>query len=150
MRAEEAHRLIDGTSSKLLLALKLRFQEKLLSVLLFGSYAKGLAKPSSDMDFLVVCESLPEDPAVRTGIVADLVTEILLESGVRISLTLLSRDEALQEGALGSPLLASMLTGYKVIYDPKRFASKLLERLSSSVDMILVERGRSWDLKRTV
>jgi predicted nucleotidyltransferase len=47
-------------AAELLELLRRRYGKNLVSVVIFGSVARGTAKPSSDLDVLVVCESFPK------------------------------------------------------------------------------------------
>ncbi|MDW7977730.1 MAG: nucleotidyltransferase domain-containing protein, partial [Candidatus Caldarchaeum sp.] len=53
-------------SKKLTETLKRNLGEKLVSVALFGSVARGEAGPDSDLDILVICEDLPRSRLSRT------------------------------------------------------------------------------------
>lgn len=59
-----------------------QFDGQLVSIVLFGSRARGEAKPDSDMDVLVVMSSA--DPEVRKRI-RYLAVEVWLEYGVYLS-----------------------------------------------------------------
>jgi len=45
--------------------IKNHFRDRLISICLFGSVARGEAKPSSDIDILVVADDLPIDIGLR-------------------------------------------------------------------------------------
>lgn len=59
-----------------------QFDGQLVSIVLFGSRARGEAKPDSDMDVLVVMSSA--DPGIRRQI-RYLAVEVWLEYGVYLS-----------------------------------------------------------------
>ena len=52
---------------RLVEALRAAFAERLVSVVLFGSHARGEAKPESDLDIFLVVKGLPEGPLERIG-----------------------------------------------------------------------------------
>ncbi len=58
-------------------ALETRFGERLRTVVLFGSQARGEAGPESDHDLFVVIEDLPQDPLARSRIVRMALLPIL-------------------------------------------------------------------------
>jgi uncharacterized protein len=58
-------------------ALEHRFGECLVTVVLFGSQARGAARPDSDHDLFVVIEDLPQDPLARSRTVRTALMPIL-------------------------------------------------------------------------
>ncbi|RLG61730.1 hypothetical protein DRN87_01790, partial [Candidatus Geothermarchaeota archaeon] len=79
------------------------FREKLISIILFGSLARGTVKEYSDIDLLVVADPIPQDYSDRVKIISQIIDEV---GGVRLKLwrdkgiyplidvILLNRDEA--------------------------------------------------------
>jgi predicted nucleotidyltransferase len=127
------------------------FGHPVVSVTMFGSRVKGDARPNSDYDMMIIMEQLDPNPNVREELVASAIANILLESGLRISPLVLTREEATKEAETGSPLLASILSNYKILYDPTGFMAELLDLTKRSCPNITyVERGRAWSLARTV
>lgn len=122
-----------------------------LSVAMFGSRVSGTARPDSDYDMIIVMEQLNPDPNVRDRSVSCAVAEILLTSGIRISPLVLTREEATSEVENGSPLFASILSNYSVLYDPSGFMARLLDQVKRRRrGLTYVERGKAWNLARTV
>jgi len=122
-----------------------------VSVTMFGSQVKGEARPHSDYDMVIIMEALDPNPNVRQEIIAFAITNILFESGLRISPFVLTKEEATNEVQSGSPLFASVLSDYEILYDPTGFMAELLDltkRLRPKITY--VERGRAWNLARTV
>ena len=127
------------------------FGSPVVSVTMFGSRVKGDARPSSDYDMIIIMERLDSNPNVREESTVSAITSILLKSGIRISPLVLTKEEATYEVEKGSPLLASILLNYKILYDPTGFMAKLLDLTKRSCPNITyVERGRAWNLARTV
>jgi predicted nucleotidyltransferase len=135
-----------------LLGMVLRgFGRPVVSVTMFGSRVKGDAGPNSDYDMIIIMEQLDPNPNVREELAASAIANILLESGFRISPLVLTREEATNEVENGSPLFASVLSNYKILYDPSGFMAELLDLTKRSCPNITyVERGRAWNLARTV
>ena len=135
-----------------LLAMVLReFGASVVSVTMFGSQVKGEARPHSDYDVVIIMEALDPNPNMRGEIVASAITNILFESGLRISPLVFTREEATNEVENGSPLFATVLSDYAILYDPTGFMAELLDltkRLRPKITY--VERGRAWNLARTV
>ena len=65
-----------------------QFDEQVVSVLLFGSRARGEAEPDSDMDVLVVMSQ--ENPGMRRAI-RFLAVEVWLKYGIYVSTRVWSR-----------------------------------------------------------
>jgi predicted nucleotidyltransferase len=127
------------------------FGPHVASVVLFGSRVKGRARADSDFDMLLIVDHLDADPNRREEMVASAAADILLNSGTRISPIVLTKEEAEAEAKSGSPLLSSILSDYKVLYDPSKYGVQLLELIKQCrSEMRYVERGRSWNLARTV
>jgi predicted nucleotidyltransferase len=135
-----------------LLGMVLReFGRPLVSVTMFGSRVKGDAHAGSDYDMIIIMQQLDPNPNVREQLVASAVANILLESGLRISPLVLTREEASNEVENGSTLFAGILSNYKILHDPTGFMAELLDLTKRTCPNITyVERGRAWNLARTV
>jgi len=127
------------------------FGPSVVSVTMFGSRVKGGARSDSDYDMIIIMEHLDPNPNLREEMVASATADILLSSGIRISPLVFSREEAKLEAKNGSPLLASVLSNYRILYDPTRFMAELLDLVKCSrSSLTYVERGQTWNLARTV
>jgi len=127
------------------------FGSHVVSVTMFGSRVKGGARSDSDYDMLIIMDQIDQNPNVREERVASAITSILLASGDRISPLVLSREEVTHEAEQGSPLLASILVNYEILHDPSRFTAELLDLVKRSrSSLTYIERGRAWNLARTV
>lgn len=127
------------------------FGSRVVSVILFGSRVKGGARVDSDYDMLLVVDPLDMDPNGREEMVASAVADILLDSGTRISPIVLTKEEAEAEAKGGSPLFSSIMSDYKILYDPNKYGTQLLDLVKQfRSGMRYVERGRAWSLARTV
>lgn len=139
------------TPEQLLNMVLREFGPRVVSVTMFGSWVKNRARSDSDYDLVIIMDQLDQNPNVREEHVASATANILLRSGVRISPLVLSRDEAMHEVESGSPLFATILADYDILYDPSKFMAELLDLTKRSRSRLTyVERGRSWDLARTV
>ena len=102
-------------------------------------------------DMLLVVDPLDVDPNDREEMVASAVADILLNSGTRISPIVLTKEEAEAEAKSGSPLFSSILSDYKILYDPNKYGVQLLDLIKQShPGTRYIERGRAWNLARTV
>lgn len=112
-----------GVPEQLVAALKSGLGEHLVAVVLFGSRARGDASPESDWDVLVIAEGLPERRLDRQILLHGLLP---LELPGSVSVVGRTPDEF--ESHLPSFYLDVALDG-RVLYDPRRYASRHLARL---------------------
>lgn len=136
---------------KLLEALLSAFGEKLVSVIVYGSVARGETKKSSDIDLLVVIEELPKSrlsrgrlfDAVEDSLTGDL--ETLLNKGYSIALSPIIRTP--EEAKKVSPIYLDMVEDAIIVYDRDDFFRSILARLSEKLKELGAERvwmGKKW------
>ncbi|MGQ9631113.1 MAG: nucleotidyltransferase domain-containing protein [bacterium] len=91
----------------------------LVSIVLFGSRARGDAKPKSDYDILIVADNLPANPLARSRFIRKPVAGKFEE---RLSIIAKTRDEI-----TGSfpPLFLDIGLDGKLLYDDGFFANRL-------------------------
>ena len=70
--------------------LKEKFRDKIDRIILFGSVARGEDKESSDIDVLLITNY---DSFKMQRLVSDIVVDILLKTGVYVSVKVLSYEE---------------------------------------------------------
>jgi predicted nucleotidyltransferase len=162
MRAQR--RGIDSVLSRRLLHLARRFAdhlrqvlgENLVSVVLFGSVARGEATATSDIDALVVMETLPRgrfrrlallDPA-EAGVTDEL--EGLEREGVLTRLACLVKTRKETERVV--PLYLDMVEDAVILYDKGDFFRLILATLRQKLQSLgarrlQMGRVRYWDLK---
>jgi predicted nucleotidyltransferase len=97
--------------------LKEKYIDELEKIILFGGYARGVAGEESDIDVLVVVESLPREWERRMDDILDITTDIALTYGVKISPLLLSQDEFLDNISSEALLFIDLTRGYKMLYN---------------------------------
>jgi len=78
--------------------------DRIEEVILFGSTARGEATVASDIDLLVITSE--EDYHLRRNLIG-LAYDILLETGVNLSVKVLSRDDV--ERGRNSPFLKAVM-----------------------------------------
>ena len=66
------------------------YADKIDSIILFGSVARGEAKRNSDVDILVITNG---DSFEMQRLISGIVVEILLETGIYVSVKVLSKEE---------------------------------------------------------
>ena len=131
--------------------------DNLVSIVLFGSVARGEAGSDSDLGLLVVCETLPPGRFARLRMLepADEAFEKELESlharGVhtRLSRVVKTRDEANR----AVPLYLDLVEDARLLHDRGAFFAGVLARLRATLakhgaERLARGRVRYWLLKR--
>ncbi|MEK7701689.1 MAG: nucleotidyltransferase domain-containing protein [candidate division NC10 bacterium] len=130
-------------------ALDRRFGERLVSVVLFGSWARERARPDSDLDLLVVIRDLPSDRSERHHALYQLpreVSEAFAEVASPIALTP-------EEAERVKPYYLGMLSGHVLLHDAGGFFAGILQRLQQRLGELGARRYvdkdgyEYWDLK---
>ncbi len=142
---------------KLLNEIRRHFEKNLISVVLYGSMARGEVTKDSDIDLLIISDNLPKERLRRQ----DLFMEMEKESDEEvkkiydkwgfypyISPILKTKDDA----RILSPLYLDMVTDAKILYDKDDFFKNILEKLrlelkSLNARKIKVGKKWYWDLK---
>ncbi|VVB97868.1 Nucleotidyltransferase domain protein [uncultured archaeon] len=136
MQAELILELID--------LLKQKFNQDLLAVVLFGSVVKGNFTTTSDIDVLVVCETLIKDWRARDKMTLELTEDIELKYATSIHLNLVSKDEISHAIDSVSPLMLEIYEANQIIYEKDNFFTQLLNsfgRNLKSLHAIKIEKG---------
>lgn len=131
--------------------------DNLVSVILFGSVARGEASTDSDIDLLIICEALPEGRFARLRLLeeADLRFEAelarLRASGIDTRLARIIKTR--QEAERMVPLYLDLVEDARLLYDRGGFFAAVLSRLAESLSRLGAERRvrgrvRYWVLKR--
>jgi len=118
---------------KLLEELLKIFNDKLISVVVFGSVARGTPRRDSDLDLLIIAEDLPRHRLRRTEIYLkaeeklDPLLEKLMKQGYVISISpiIKTREEAMNI----SPLYLDMVEDAIIVYDKDGFFQEILDKL---------------------
>jgi predicted nucleotidyltransferase len=120
--------------------------ERLVSVVLFGSVARGEATAGSDVDLIVVCEAMPAGRFARLRLLepadrrleADLAR--LRAGGVdtRLAVILKTREEARH----AVPLYLDMVEDARLLLDRDGFFAAVLDRLRARLRALGAERRR--------
>lgn len=130
--------------------------ESLVSVVLFGSTARGEAGPVSDIDLLIVAENLPASRLVRQGVLRQADARIeddlrrLRQEGVLTDVRPILKTPT--EAQRTTPLYLDLVEDARILFDRDGFFSGILERLRQSLRALgarRLQRGqfRYWDLK---
>lgn len=129
------------------------YGDRLVSLAVFGSYARGTQRPGSDLDLLAVVRDLPADRPTRWE-EWDAVERRLAErwqGGTPVGLSpILKSPEAI---AAGTPLLLDLTEDAVVLWDQEGFLAGHLARLRRRLHELGARRIRLdgdrwiWDLK---
>lgn len=130
--------------------------ENLVSVVLFGSVARGEANANSDLDLLIVCEDLPTGRFSRLRLLEDADRRFedellrLRSRGIQTRLARILKTR--QEAGRVVPLYLDMVEDARLLYDCGGWFSSLLSRLRSVLARLGAERRvrgriRYWVLK---
>lgn len=110
------------------------YGDALVSVVVFGSWARGTATPASDLDVLIVADSLPAGRLARARMFEPV--ELALEPQCRevwgagewpLRLSPIFKTPA--EVEQGSPLFLDMTEHARLLFDRSGFFAAFLERL---------------------
>lgn len=130
--------------------------DRLTSIVLFGSAARGQVEPGSDVDLFVVCRALPAGAfrrqealePVRDQLLAGL--ERLWAQGIYADFSEVIKSEA--EARQTHPLYLDMTEEAVILFDRGEFFAGVLQRLRQRLQELNATRRqlghlRYWDLK---
>ncbi|MBS7611984.1 nucleotidyltransferase domain-containing protein [Candidatus Bathyarchaeota archaeon] len=118
----------EDVSRKIVECLKVKYGDKLLSVILFGSTVQGRRRLESDLDVIVVLTDVMEgDRSVRRNL-----ESIMVEWGIPIDPLVFTVEEFKYMLDQRHPLILGVLLGYKTIYD-RLGVDGLLSKLEDSL-----------------
>jgi len=148
--------LFDGILHHLLAESMRFYEDRLISLAVFGSVGRGAMRLDSDIDVLIVADPLPKGRLRRVGefsTVESRMEGILKDarnSGIQTTLSPVFKTPA--ELGLGSPLLLDMVEDARILYDRGDFFKDELSRLRQRLSRLGARRiwkGNAWywDLK---
>jgi hypothetical protein len=132
------------------------YGERLLSIAVFGSVARGTMRPDSDIDLLLVVQDLPNGRMPRVAefeAVERRLAPLLAEAaqhGVHTTLSPVFKSP--RELEYGSPLFLDMTDAVLILHDPRGILGEYLDRLSARLQALGARRipkggGYYWLLK---
>lgn len=147
MLRQEFQKLIQLLSEKI----KTYYGDNLISVVLFGSQARGTPRPDSDIDLLIVLSRAPKGRLKRTEDFTELEETLepylqdLRRKGIYtyINPVIKTKEEILK----GSPLLLDIVEDGKILYDKENFMKEVLTTLRDKLQKLGAKRvwhGSSW------
>lgn len=129
--------------------LKDRFGDNLVTVVVFGSRARGTERPESDVDVLVVAEGFAKSRLERQLLLLRLAREVSEDFADAVSCVPLTPEEASRV----HPFYLGMLSGHERLHDRGGFFEAVLERLRRRLAELGSQRRvdddgfEYWDLK---
>ncbi len=127
------------------------FGGDLVSLVVYGSVARGEARRDSDVDLLIIVEDLPRSRFERLRIYMeaeerlDPLLDLLMERGYAVSFSPVLKSR--REAESISPLYLDMVEDAVIVYDKGGFFENVLERLRRRLEELGAERvwiGRKW------
>ncbi len=133
------------------------FQDKLISLVVYGSVARGDYRRDSDIDLLVIIDGLPRSRFKRIDLFIkaekrlDNMLDKLLDDGYAISISPIIKTP--EEARKITPLYLDMVEDAVIIYDKDDFFENVLKRLEEKLKILGAKRVRIgkkwyWRLKR--
>ncbi|MBC7091185.1 MAG: nucleotidyltransferase domain-containing protein [Nitrososphaeria archaeon] len=126
------------------------FRDQIISIVLYGSYARAEPKPYSDIDLLIVVRELPED-RMKLHALLDNVEEnlkelysMLEEKGYKPILSPIILD--IDGASKIRPLYLDIIFDAKILYDEKDFIKNVFEKLRRRLETLNAERKRLGNL----
>jgi len=119
------------------------YGDRLISMVLYGSFARGTATSESDIDILLIIKTLHGRKMKRIEEFIDKVENKLEGISCYISPIIKTPEEALK----GSPLFLDMVYDSIILYDKNRFFKSILESLRKRLEELGSQRvfkGNRW------
>jgi len=129
---------IRGLVSDAIRKLKEKYRDRLVSTVLYGSWARGEQKPTSDVDLLVILEGPFRFVQARREIYL-LVNSPVAQ--VQISPLVLESSQAMRL----QPIHFELYADGKILYDKGNFMKNILQRVGEIIRNLGSERYRTRD-----
>ncbi len=110
--------------------------EDLIALVLFGSHARGDARPDGDWDLLIIARNLPQRHLSRYRMLKE-----QLPPSWRGRVSILAKTPAEFEAAL-SPLSLDIALDGQILYDPQGYAQARLQELRRLIETKGLRRER--------
>ena len=133
------------------------YGKRLVSIVIFGSVARGTYRPDSDIDLLLIIQDLPKGLIKRVDEFIKHIENVLenrikklLRKGIYIEISPVIKTP--EETLRGSPLFIDMIEDATILYDRNGFFKKVLKALRKHMELSDAKRvwkanAWYWDLK---
>ena len=101
-------------------SLEKEFKDNFTGLVLFGSYARGTQKPTSDVDLLLTFKNLPKNSYDRSDLFLDILINLEYRYNIDIN-AIYAEERELSK----SPLLVDIALYAKILKDENKRISKL-------------------------
>ena len=121
------------------------FSDSLISMVLFGSYARKNYSKNSDLDLIVVLENN------KNYNFSKLRRDFLLEFEKKLDLHIFSKAEVIQNFNDFSPIFVTLLLGKRILFDKDMFFKKQFEnfiRQMLKIEIKYCEGDKIWEMKK--
>jgi len=135
-RPSEITQHVRSVLNEILEALLVRFQKDLVSVVLFGSHARGDPHQHSDIDLVVVVEKAPSDWRER-GALELSIEQLGLKLGRAIQIILVEPEDVRYSVENIAPLMLEIHDAHVCLFDREGFFQEEMVRFSRNME----ERG---------
>jgi len=127
------------------------YDERLVSLAVFGSVGRGTPRADSDVDILIIVDNLPPGRIKRVvefEKVEESIDPVLIDMNKRgISTVLSPVIKTKEEVIAGSLLFLDMIEDARILYDKNHFFSSFLEGFQKRLQKMgakRVKRGGAW------
>jgi len=123
-------------------SLREKLADNLVSVVLFGSSARGDMDESSDLDILIIVEEYEETEST----LIDICVGIVLNYGVSIVPIIWDVEDLNANMKHKSPLFLTLLLGHKIWYDKNNFFENKIREIKKEEipEFTFVGRHKEW------
>lgn len=137
--------------NNMLKIIKEEFKDDLISVVVYGSVARGDNRNDSDVDLLIIMKNLPKDSMLKrirlfeTKVEDKLNLDEYWKMGYYISLSPVLKTP--EEAEKFSPLYLDMVYDAVILYDRNYFFTRILQKLRDRLKELGAERvrmGKKW------
>jgi uncharacterized protein len=128
------------------------FNNNLVSIILFGSYASNTQSENSDIDILLVCNKLPSQK-YRHQLIKEYQLKHLLKTNKQLSFVLITKDEFIDWIKSLNPLLLGISSSYEYLYDPHNFFKKHIEIFKNRMridNLVYTDKNKTYNLNRLI
>ena len=127
---------------------KKKFGKDLISIILFGSYARGTYKETSDIDLLIIVNNLSKNWIENDKLIEDIEIKFIKKYDINIQSILTTPQYIEWHANWPNPIFYGILLGYKVLYNKNYFENlmKIVKLKIKEKMPIYIENGKKWNL----